>query len=412
MTEQKSKLDIYQAITNKMIASLENGVVPWIKPWSASRGPMLMPCNAVSGRSYRGINILLLMAAAAEHAYGRDRWLTYNQAKKAGGNVRKGAKGTLIARYVPKTRQKLDKYGEPEFDEAGNPVEEHYAFMLGAKVFNVEQCDGLPDSIMNGATTPCEAVERDPILPIDEIEGFIAGSGANIRHEAGDNACYIPAQDRIVLPLREQFETSNGYYSVALHELGHWTGYKDRLDRDGVSRFDGFGTPRYAFEELIAQMSSAFLCAQFGIENLALDAGYIESWIRVLKNDKKAIVKASGKARTAAEYLNQLVEEKRPAKAVIPDVPAMPGSTDDTATPLVDDTPTPQTPKRRNPQVGGEDVELFGHIWPLRESVKLDSTVDRGLFRAQISRLKQLGYQFDPKTQTWHFADAAVATAA
>lgn len=280
--------------------------------------------------------------------------------------------------------------------------------MKGAKVFNVEQCDGLPDKIMNGSSGGVDVIERDPILPLDEIDDFIAASQADIRYVKGDDACYIPAQDRIVLPLREQFETSGGFYSVALHELGHWTGHRDRLDREGVSRFDGFGTPKYAFEELIAQMSSAFLCGQFGIDNQALDASYIQDWVSVLKKDKKAIVMASGQARTAVEYLNQLVEENRPAKPG-PVVVAMPELADETA-PVSEAISNPQPQKRRKPRLEGEDVELFGHIWPLGESVKLDSTVDRGMFRAQISRLKQLGYRFEPQTQTWHFG-AAVATA-
>ncbi|MGJ8517600.1 DUF3275 family protein [Carnimonas bestiolae] len=407
MTQRKQKFDIYQAVTDRILASLEQGTIPWVKPWDSAGRVPLIPSNAVSGRQYRGINVLLLMMTAMEQGYLHDRWLTFNQAIKAGGNVRRGEKGTQIALYQPGVRREKDADGNDLLDDNGQPVETHYANLRGYTVFNVAQCDGLPTDMM----TPVEPAvpERGPGFN-DDIENFIRATGARITMKHGDRACYFPTADRIVLPLREQFDSADGLYSVLLHELGHWTGHPDRLDRPGVSQFDSFGTPQYAFEELVAQLTSAFTCAHFGISNLAVDASYIDAWIQVLKGDKKALIKASGQARTAAEYLYEIAGHQ--VSPVPLETPAQPAIQDDNqpdreASPLRPVTPTREALQK--PQVDGEDVELFGHVWPLGNQVKLDATVARGTFKAQISRLKQLGYVFDKVSQTWSFEPTRAA---
>ncbi|MEA3252665.1 MAG: DUF3275 family protein, partial [Pseudomonadota bacterium] len=194
------------------------------------------------------------------------------------------------------------------------------------------------------------------------------------------------------LPAKERFHDGEGYYSTALHELTHATGHASRLARPGITDFDGFGTPQYAFEELIAQMGSAFLCGHFGFRNEAFDAAYIASWIQALKEDRKAIFRASGAARLAAEFLKQEHAEH--------------------CAPTVTDEPQRESAKAmptRRPKADDQDIELFGHQWPLGDSVKLDPTVDRGTFRAQVTRLKQMGYAFDATSQTWTYSAAVAA---
>lgn len=266
------------------------------------------------------------------------------------------------------------------FDDEGHPVERHFAFFKKFYLFNVAQCDGLSGSIPE-PDLPAVAEDRK----VTALDHFITGCGIDVVHsEAINKAYYIPAEDRVQLPARAHFHSDADYYSVALHELTHATGHSSRLARPGITQQYGMQSPQYAFEELIAQLGSAFLCGHFGIHNEAFDAAYLSHWLQILKADKYAIFRASGAARRASEYLKQAYQEHASTLAV----PAPPSS-------------VITLPSRRI-EVDDKDVELFGHQWPLGDHVKLDSTVDRGTFRAQISRLKQLGYHFDAASQTWN----------
>lgn len=382
--------DIYQAITDQILERLEQGHVPWLgNPWDPSSRVPQIPCNAFSGRSYSGINIPLLWSMAEKRGYSQDRWLTFRQAKEAGGTVRRGERSTLACFYKPMKRAVVDDDGEPVLDEDGEPQEKRFAILRGFNLFNIDQCDGLPDEITNPPPTSVEGFDSE-----DGLDDFISGCGIKVVHSLDrDSAGYYPKQDRVLLPAKEQFHDAEGYYSVALHELTHATGHESRLARPGITDFDGFGTPQYAFEELIAQMGSAFLCGHFGIRNEAHDAAYIAGWIQALQEDKRAIFRASGAARLASEYLKQAYQENH-----------APTSTEQ---PQREST-AKATPAQR-PAADDQDIELFGHQWPLGSRVKLDATVDRATFRAQTLRLKQLGYRFDASTQIWTYSAEAAA---
>jgi antirestriction protein ArdC len=299
------KFDIYENVTNRLLEALERGTRPWSRPWRTVPGEGV-PRNAVSGRPYHGINVMLLWGASQLRGFSSQRWLTYRQARTAGGHVRHGEKGELIVfwRFLERERQRErhDDDGRPVLDEDGLPRKEIIPLARGYTVFNVEQCEDLPESVSGGR-------ETDPEWdPVPGAEAFIAATGADIRH-GGNRAFYAPHADRIQMPPRGRFDQVDGYYDTLLHELTHWTGHESRLGR----QFDRFGSEAYALEELVAELGAAFLCARLGLASEPREdhAGYINGWLRVLKRDKKAIFSAASAARSALEYLESLQVEER-----------------------------------------------------------------------------------------------------
>lgn len=290
------KQDIYTQVTNRIIEALERGVAPWVCPWSSKGGGF--PVNAATGHQYQGINILLLWIAAMEHGFSTDRWLTYRQALNAGGHVRKGEQGHLAVLYKPMSRPEVDQNGQPVLDEeTGQQVEVHYAVIRSFVLFNVDQCEGLSEEVRG--LSPENDWHFDPVTAADEV---IWNSGAVIRH-GGNRAFYRPSADVIQMPEQSAFFGSEHYYATLLHELAHWTGHASRLNREGIVQPPGYNKQDYAFEELVAELGAAFLCTQLGIQGDLRHEGYIESWLKVLRGDKKAIFKASGQARQASEFL-------------------------------------------------------------------------------------------------------------
>ncbi|WP_338495826.1 zincin-like metallopeptidase domain-containing protein [Pseudomonas sp. WP18] len=302
--------DIYQDVTDKIINALDQGVAPWIKPWASTSSSHTdrhqpYPINAVTQRPYAGINLLLLWAEARLQGFTQDRWLTFNQAKKAGGHIRKGEHSTLAVLYKPMEREEQTESGQPVLDENGQPKVTHFGILRTHFLFNVEQTEGLEAL----TETSIETEPSDPFQANSAAENLLLASGAKIVHRPASEAFYHPLKDFIQLPTKAQFHDEGGYYATALHELTHWTGHLSRLRREGLTSPCPFGSPAYAFEELVAEMGAAFLCAHAGIQGALRHEGYIDFWLKVLKADKRAIFRASGQARAASEYVLNLKQQ-------------------------------------------------------------------------------------------------------
>jgi antirestriction protein ArdC len=282
------KTDLYAAITARIVAELEAGAAPWVKPWSATPGANT-PCNAVSNRSYSGCNVVLLWMAQAA-GYRTPRFLTFKQASELGGNVRKGEHGTKI--YFVKQLQVRDQRADDSSETRLIPLMREYT------VFNVDQCDNLPDSI--GTGEPIRV--RNPDTRDALADDFLRSTGADIREGSGE-AYYVPSRDFISMPAFDAFKGVDHFYNVVLHELTHWSGHKSRLNRDLKNRF---GTRNYAAEELIAELGAAFLCAEFGFDGDVRNAGYIANWIELLKADNRVFFTACSHGSKAADYLRGL----------------------------------------------------------------------------------------------------------
>lgn len=281
------KRDLYTEVSSRIIAELERGAAPWVKPWSATAGQNI-PQNAMTSRPYSGCNVVLLWLAHSR-GWAAPRFLTYKQATEIGGNVRKGEHGTKV--YFVKQLQIKDDDGD-EADTRLIPMLREYT------VFNVEQCENLPDSVKTGK--PMRV--RNPDARDTLAEQFLHSTGADIREGHGE-AYYVPSRDFISMPPFEAFKGADHFYNVIFHELTHWTGHKSRLDRDLAKRFGSHG---YAAEELIAELGAAFLCAEFGFDGDVRNAGYIATWIDLLKADKRAFFTACNRASKAADYLRGL----------------------------------------------------------------------------------------------------------
>lgn len=289
-TSQPDRTNLYDDITSRIIAELEAGRLPWVQPWGSSgvAAPLAMPKNAATGRGYSGINVLILWGAVVQHGFTGQSWLTFRQALGLGGNVRKGERGTTVVyadRFVPgDERQRARETG----DEA-----QAIPFLKRFTVFNTDQCDGLPGAV---ATIP-PPVPEGLILP--EVEALIRTSGADLRL-GGDKAFYATVADYIQVPRPEAYFAPIDWHRTALHELGHWTGAAHRLGRDMSG---GFGSKKYAQEELVAEMTAAFACATLGITPTVRHADYIGSWLEVMREDNRAIVRAASAASKAADFI-------------------------------------------------------------------------------------------------------------
>jgi antirestriction protein ArdC len=290
------KRDLYGEVTARIITELERGAAPWVKPWSATPGQNV-PQNAVTNRPYSGCNVILLWLAR-NRGWATPRFLTFKQALELGGHVRKGEHGTKV--YFVKQLQIKDSDREGG-DTRLVPMLREYT------VFNVDQCENLPDGVKAGKLMRVRNPDTRDIL----ADEFLLSTGADIREGHGE-ALYVPSGDFISMPAFEAFKGSDHFYNVAFHELTHWTGHKSRLDRDLKNRF---GSRDYAAEELVAELGAAFLCAEFGFDGDVRNAGYIASWIELLKADKRAFFTACSKASKAADYLRRLALAEPPAAA-------------------------------------------------------------------------------------------------
>ncbi|TGR00975.1 DUF1738 domain-containing protein [Mesorhizobium sp. M4B.F.Ca.ET.190.01.1.1] len=284
--------DTYQRITDTIVEQLEAGTKPWIRPWRGNARRSLTPRRA-TGEAYRGINVLMLWVAGQMFGYEENTWMTYRQAQDLGGQVRKGEKGSLVVKYGTFTPS------DREDDEDGA-----IPYLKGYTVFNVEQIDSLPDRFFSSA----EELPTSPVPCLETVEAFVRNTRAKVSY-GGTKACYRPSIDDILMPDRERFDGEVHLYSTLLHEVAHWSGAKHRLDRDLSGRF---GTEGYAVEELVAELSASFLCADLGVAHDPRDntASYLASWLKVLKQEKRAIITAAAKAQSVADYLHELQVSK------------------------------------------------------------------------------------------------------
>lgn len=286
----QDRANLYNEITDKIIAELEAGRVPWVQPWgtAAAKAPLAMPKNASTNRQYSGVNILILWGVVIERGFTGQSWLTFRQALSLGGHVRKGERGTTVVyadRFVPNDEKR--RAAETGEDAQAIP------FLKRFTVFNTDQCEQLPDDIATAAPPPPAGL----IEPT--VDALITASGIPFRI-GGDRAFYATAEDYVQVPLPQAYFEPINWHRTALHELGHATGHPSRLNRD---QSGSYGTKKYAFEELVAELSSAFSCASLGIVPTVRHADYIGSWLEVLREDNRAIVRAASQASKAADYL-------------------------------------------------------------------------------------------------------------
>lgn len=284
--------DVYQIITDRIIEKLEAGTPPWRKPWRTAGGKAQLPANLASKRDYRGVNVFLLHAAG----YASPWWLSYKQAAEKGGQVRKGEKGFPVVFWKPLAVKDKETGKDKQV-----PLLRYYT------VFNSEQIDGL--------TLPDEPAEAGPgIDPVDAAEAIAAGykDGPAVRH-GFRQAAYKPGADEVVMPDMGTFFTPSGYYGTLFHELGHSTGHDKRLGRKGITEPHGYGSATYSQEELVAEMTAAFLLGHCGLEAPELDnaAAYIQGWLKALKDDRKLVVVAAAQAQKAADHILGITHEAK-----------------------------------------------------------------------------------------------------
>lgn len=292
--------DVYAIVTDSIIEALEAGTVPWSRPWRDVGGK---PVSLATGKPYRGVNVFLLTLQSMSKGYSSPYWLTFKQAKERGGSVRKGEKGTQIVLWKPVKK---------EGDEGER---KDYMLLRYYTVFNAEQCDGIETPAL-----PALA-EHDPIADAQTVVDRFIGvlNGPALAH-GGDRAYYSPLLDRVQMPLMGAFETPEHYYGTTFHELAHSTGHTSRLDR-GMTEPAPFGSADYSREELIAEMTAAFLCGETGIEvNISHHASYIASWLTALQNDRKLVIQAAAAAQKAADCVLGTSFAKEEADTASPSV--------------------------------------------------------------------------------------------
>jgi antirestriction protein ArdC len=294
------RASLYDEITSKIIAELEAGRVPWVQPWgtAAAKAPLAMPKNAATGRQYSGINVLILWGAVIEHGFPAQSWLTFRQALSLGGNVRKGEHGTTVVyadRFVPDDeKRRAQENGE---DAVAIP------FLKRFTVFNAAQCENLPTDFAAIAPPP------PPGLIEPRVEMLIRATGVDFRI-GGNRAFYTPGPDFVMVPPPQAYFEPINWHRTALHELGHASGHPSRLGRDLSG---AFGSRKYAFEELVAEMNAAFCCASLGIVPTVRHADYLGSWLEVLREDNRAVVRAASQASKAADWILGFLPETESA---------------------------------------------------------------------------------------------------
>lgn len=294
---------VIESVTARIIEQLKAGVKPWECEWDRSGGTFSIPRNVKTQEFYHGINILILWEVASRKGYTTNLWIGYDQARQLGGHVKKDEKGTHGIIYKP-----LVVDDEAEEEEEGKRT---IPMLKTFVVFNLDQIVGLEH------LRPEPPKKGEEFLPIVVADDLLKKSKARIV-EGGPRAFYRKADDLITLPDRWRFKVAEDFYATGLHELGHWTGHPSRLDREWGKRY---GDNAYGFEELVAEMASAFLCAHLGLTGELQHENYIGSWLKILKEDYRALAKAASLAQKAFEFIIALVEGLKPETAEDPPEP-------------------------------------------------------------------------------------------
>lgn len=288
MARRRVRRDIYQDVTNRIVELLDAGTVPWRNPIRRRAGDGI-PTNMVSRRPYRGINVFLLAVEAMQRGFTSDYWLTFKQAATKGGHIRQGERSSLVVFW-----KQIEKEDDVSGEKLTLPVLRHY------NVFNLEQCEGLKPPEADSSHEP------KPTAPLAVAEEIVTGfkDGPPIQH-GGSRALYRPVTDEVLIPPAEIFESRESYYCTLFHELSHSTGHSRRLDRGLDSILAPFGSPDYSREELVAEMSAAFLSAHAGISDATISpsAAYIDHWRKRLKADSRLIVQTAGAAQKSADWI-------------------------------------------------------------------------------------------------------------
>ena len=296
------KVDPYADVTRRITEALERGTVPWRTPWAATGHR-----NAASGRAYRGVNTLVLQMAALEAGYSDARWLTFKQAKAAGGHVRRGEHGTRVILWRWLERKRSDDDEQPE----------RFPLVRLFTVFNVAQVEADDEAaglkLAKGGADPFGGAALTPNERADAmIAEYIERQGGPTIHHGAESAYYVPERDEVHVPARGQFSSADAYYATVLHELAHSTGHPTRLGREGYRTAARFGSERYSQEELVAEFAAAFLGNEAGIDPSRVEqsAAYIASWLRVLDDDRRMVVVAAAQAQRAADHMLGRVAEQ------------------------------------------------------------------------------------------------------
>ena len=295
-----NRATVYERVTEKITELLEQGVVPWQKPWHAKVGP---PRNGVSGRYYRGLNVFMLSHAGFDSPW----WFSPKQVNDLGGHIRKGEKTSWVHFWKPWFPK-----GEPadplevETDEVEISTRRRPVLIIRAyRVVNCAQCDGpWIDKFI--AKHPVEGLVKNDNDPIAACEDVVANMPQRpaIRY-GGDQAFFRQWTDTVHMPRRTAFTSSEAFYGALFHELTHATGHRDRLNRKTLTDGTPFGSPTYSREELVAEMGAAFLCATAGIADPTIQnsAAYISGWLKFLRSDPRALITAGAQAQKAADYV-------------------------------------------------------------------------------------------------------------
>lgn len=354
MSEDK-KVGFAEEVANKFIKAIEEGTAPWMKPWKAGEIAD-SPYNAETGKAYKGLNRLMLSLDQTQRGSEDPRYCTYNQAQNLGAQVKKGAKGVKIAVWkTHEERLERDENGKPKLDEEGNKQYKKVALekpqLFSATVFHASDIANMPE-------LP-SAISIPEWKRHEEAEKVLKNSGVKILHDQADRAFYRPATDSIHLPKPEQFKSQDDYYSTALHETVHSTGHQSRLNRDMAHPF---GSTEYAKEELRAEIGSFMLAGELGLgHDPQRHAGYVENWLKVLKDDPLEVFKASRDAEQAKNYLLDLSKEKEleKEKAIQAEIATL--------------------PNQPNPQ----------YVTTFIEQARQATTLDENHYQATVNELKE-----------------------